>query len=207
MMNRDFASSTIVGLLLSIASAGCSSGSSTSTPTNVGDAANGAEASSDGDTSTGPCAGKTCSGAHMTCDPADGACKLDGTTTAVGAPCSTTGADPACGTEPRATCNDLTNDGFPGGYCSLEPCTETQLCPVGSSCAALGGESNACFENCSSNADCRSGYECVVVDPHFTSGASHKVCFLAEYPCSADADCPASKPKCQGADGGMGVCK
>lgn len=156
----------------------------------------------------GACAGITCSGARVVCDPADGKCKLDGSTTAVGAPCSTSGADPACGTDLHATCNDLTADGFPGGYCSVEPCSTSELCPIGSTCAALGGESPACFVDCVADGDCRPGYECLDVDPHYVSGASHKVCFLKDYPCATNADCPASNPTCSGADGGvMGTCK
>src|SRR5262249_23326338 len=88
---------------------------------------------------SGACA-TACSGAHVVCDPADGLCKPDGTTTAIGAPCLKSGADAVCGSDPNATCNNQVEDGFPGGYCSFEPCSTAKLCPLGSTCATLGGE-------------------------------------------------------------------
>src|ERR1700737_3842156 len=36
---------------------------------------------------------------NIVCDPADKKCKLDGTTTNIGAPCTISGQDPACGTD------------------------------------------------------------------------------------------------------------
>src|SRR5262249_24524557 len=114
-----------------------------------------------------------CTAAHTACDPVDNKCKLDGTTTNVGAQCRTSGADVLCGSDPNATCNDQTQDGFPGGYCSVEPCSTVAMCPIGSTCAHLGGESNACFKLCASDADCRSpDYGCFDIDPLYTSGAS-----------------------------------
>lgn len=152
----------------------------------------------------------TCSGAHVVCDPADNTCKLDGTTTNVGASCDTSGADPKCGTDPTATCNNATQDGYPGGYCSWEPCSTVKQCPLGSSCAHLAGESNACWKNCTSDGDCRSpDYGCFDIDPLYTAGASHKVCFLKMFACNTSADCPALQPTCSGADvdaGATGVC-
>ncbi len=155
----------------------------------------------------GSCA-PACTGANMICDPADNKCKLDGTTTAIGAPCDTSGADVKCGTAANATCNNSTQDGFPGGYCAYEPCSAVALCPLGSSCAHLGGETDACFKNCSSDADCRSpDYACAQIDPLFTSGGSHKVCYLKMFACNNAADCPAIKPACTGASGGNpGTC-
>lgn len=118
-----------------------------------------------GDNGTGLCKGVSCPNAHAKCDPLDGQCKLDGTTTAVGAPCTTTGADPVCGADPNAICNNLTQDGFPGGYCSFEPCSAMAPCPIGSSCARLGGEAVGCFKNCSADAECRGpDYKCIDVD-------------------------------------------
>lgn len=129
--------------------------------------------------------------------------------TNIGAPCDTSGADPKCGTDPKATCNDETQDGFPGGYCSYEPCSTTQMCPTGSSCAHLGGEPSACWKNCNTNSDCQNrpngmAYECLTVDPLFTSGTSHKVCYLKAFACSTAQDCPAVKPTCPT---DAGVCK
>ena len=146
-----------------------------------------------------------CAGAHVACDPADNKCKPDGTTTAIGAKCMTSGADPVCGSAMNATCNDETADGFPGGYCSFEPCTTTVFCPLGATCAHLGGESDACWKNCSSDADCRTpDYQCINVDPLVTSGASKKVCFLKDLACTKNLDCPTVKPTCTFPDAGGG---
>ncbi len=143
-----------------------------------------------------------CTGAHVTCDPADNKCKPDGTTSAVGSKCNVSGADPVCGSDKNATCNDETADGFPAGYCSFEPCTTVALCPVGATCAHLGGESDACWKNCTTASDCRADYECLNVDPLITSGASKKVCFLKDFACTKSSDCPTVKPKCTFADAG-----
>lgn len=191
--------------LLFAAAAALGCGTSTTNPAP-------ADSGSQADTSTADAPGcsPACTGANITCDPADDKCKRDGTTTNVGAPCGMSGADPVCGTDPNATCNDLTQDGFPGGYCSVEPCSATELCPVGASCAHLGGEANACWKNCSGPTDCRAGYECLSVDPLYTSGASHKVCFLKSFPCNTSADCPTSKSTCKGANpdaGTTGLCQ
>jgi hypothetical protein len=172
-------------------------GSKSTTSTTTPDSASGDDAGT-----TGNC-NPACTGKNIVCDPADGKCKLDGTTTNVGAACNMSGADPACGTFLNATCNDAVQDGFPGGYCSIEPCTTKELCPVGSICAHLGGESDACFKACSSDSDCRMpAYACTNVDPLVTSGAGHKVCFLKTFACNKNADCPAFKPTCAMVPGG-----
>jgi hypothetical protein len=125
----------------------------------------------------------------------------------LGDPCTTSGADPKCGTEAKATCNDLTNDGFPGGYCSWEPCSATELCPCGT-CAHLGGEANACWKACDTDSDCRApDYGCFNIDPLYTAGTSHKVCYLKTFACTQNADCPAIKPTCSSTDGGQGTCQ
>ena len=181
-----------------LAAAGCGQAS--------GGAAAGSTSSGGG---AGVCGGVPCTGAHMACDPADDKCKLDGSTTHVGGGCDTSGADAKCGTEDKATCNDATQDGFPGGYCSLEPCTTAALCPIGSTCAHLDGESPACFKNCDSDADCRApDYVCKDVGRLFTSGSSHKVCFFPSFTCAIDADCPDPAQKCVGATmKTLGACK
>ncbi len=151
----------------------------------------------DGATPPSKCEAVTCSGAHVMCDPADGKCKLDGTTTHVGAACAKRGADPKCGSESQMACYDDKTDEFPGGYCSMEPCSETVLCPVGSSCARLSGEPAACFQNCTTDAACRSPeYKCQDIKGLNTSGASSKVCYRVTLYCKSNADCPESRPKC-----------
>ena len=152
----------------------------------------------------GPCSAANCSMAGFACDPADGKCKPDGKGSAVGAACTTTGpGDPACGSAVKnalgqqTTCNDLLNDGFPGGYCSFEPCTTTELCPIGASCGKMGGETESFYKNCKTDADCRTpDYKCQPMDQLFVSGASKTVCHIAALPCVNPADCPSSLPKC-----------
>ncbi len=183
--------------------------SGTGQDSSLADANNQNEAGGDG--AVGNC-NPTCA-AGMVCDPLDTKCKPDGSKTHIGDPCNTSGADPLCGTDPKATCNDETQDGFPKGYCSWEPCSATVLCPLGASCAHLGGEPSACWKNCTTGADCRNNdpkYECLSVDPLFTSGGSHKVCYLKDFPCVTSADCPTAKPTCTGANadaGTPGLCK
>jgi hypothetical protein len=136
-------------------------------------------------------------------------CKLDGTTAHVGEACTVKNpVDPACGTDVNVSCNTEADDGFPGGYCSLEPCTDV-LCPVGSSCALLGpaAQDPACWRNCTTNTDCRTNYVCADVDTRYRSGASHKICYLATFGCLTNDDCPSVKPTCVIPDGGVqGTC-
>ena len=186
-----------------LACSGSSSSGTTPPPTDgatesATDSSGTETAADDGTDSSGPCAGKTCTDPGFACDPEDGNCKPDGKTTHVGDPCDTSGpADPKCGTYSKATCNDLTSDGFPGGYCSVEPCTTKDLCPIGASCGTMGGESAACYKNCKTDADCRApDYKCQPMDQLWISGASKKVCHLAKLPCTTASTCPTSLPKC-----------
>jgi hypothetical protein len=149
--------------------------------------------------------------AHFTIDPKDNQCKLDGTTTNVGAPCK--GTTPAtCGTDQNASCLDEVIDDFPGGYCNVDPCSTTvgHLCPIGSSCVELDGENGQCFKDCATDDDCRKaeGYFCLDMTPDdrtgglWLSGASHKVCSRAQVTCpSGPRDCPAALPRCVFPDG------
>ncbi len=108
----------------------CACGSNSTKSQSSVDAGGTEDAAVDGDSSDGGggSCGQPCK-AGEACDPEDRKCKPDGSTTHVGATCARTGPDVACGTLATATCNDLTNDGFPGGYCSVEPCTTVELCP------------------------------------------------------------------------------
>ena len=181
---------------------GCSSSTNTATRPDSGGPVVEAGSETGASAPVGNCS-PACTGAHVACDPADNKCKPDGTTTAVGAKCNTSGADPVCGSAANATCNDETADGFPGGYCSFEPCTTTVFCPLGATCAHLGAESDACWKNCETAADCRSpDYQCIDVSPLITSGPSKKVCFLKDLACTKSSDCPTVKPKCVFADAG-----
>src|SRR5205807_2631497 len=141
-----------------------------------------------------------CQGAAFACDPLDGVCKPDGTTTRIGETCKTAGTGRECGAMIGAWCDNEADDGFPGGYCSYEPCSAMRPCPVGSSCAGLGGLPPACWKSCATGADCRvPDYQCVDVQALWVTGPSHKVCYLPFFPCFHDADCPPSAPGCHGA--------
>lgn len=162
-------------------------------------------------------------GPHFVLDPKDGKCKVDGTTTNVGAACM--GSMPAvCGTNQNASCLDSVIDDYPGGYCNVDPCSalDGHLCPIGASCAQLNGENGQCFKDCSSDSDCRmsEGYFCLDMtnDDHpgglpptapttsalWVSGASHKVCVRPQLTCPGSGrDCPSAIPRCVLPDGTM----
>lgn len=69
-------------------------------------------------------------------------------------------ADAECGD--KAFC--INQDYTPGGYCSqaCKPDKE-DTCPSGSTCVSQGAASDtsACFILCSTNDDCRKGYQCI----------------------------------------------
>jgi len=138
--------------------------------------------------------------ASSQCDPGEvcdlmnggGKCAPDPANAAIGTRCTTT-ID--CGTDPRAACQTEPGDGYPGGYCFMEPCDDVQTCPPGATCVALGGESPGCFKSCTTDAEC-------VRQP--ASGTEHYVCQLfstappggfgptnmaCSFPCARDADC------------------
>ncbi|MBI2394882.1 MAG: hypothetical protein HYV09_35260 [Deltaproteobacteria bacterium] len=136
---------------------------------------------------TGPvdkCATVKCA-APTVCDPLDGVCKAK--FTKLGAPCGGD-AGATCTGATGATC--LEGD-FVDGYCTVTPCGEGSPCPLGSSCAKLGGKA-ACFVHCKIDADCRGGgdYKCQDVGSLFVSGGSRRVCYLPSFPCTSGADCP-----------------
>ncbi len=89
----------------------------------------------------------------------DGVCVADG----IGAPCGH-----------PTDCHDglVCRQSLPGGYCTM--CCEEDSCPSGTTCATWGGASY-CFDDCTDDDDCRSGYVC-----------NAGVCNL---PCSDDAEC------------------
>jgi len=149
-----------------------------------------------GEAATPDC-GAPCTGANMICDPDDGKCKLDGTTSSVGAPCRDN-ADPRCGTAPNHACKDPGNDGFPAGYCTVTSCNSVALCPKGSTCADLTGESAAaCYKICSTNADCRApDYACYELGALYVSGAGTKICHPTRFQCYSAVDCPVALPAC-----------
>ena len=95
-----------------------------------------------------------------------------------------------CGTDPREACATEAGDNYPGGYCTMEPCNDVDVCPPGGTCVALGGEIPACFHACATDADCRGAdhYVCqlFVTTPPRGFGPSDHACAFA---CTRDADC------------------
>lgn len=120
-------------------------------------------------------------------DQAGGRCAPDPATTRVGAPCTTT-VD--CGTYERDACNNEVGDGFPGGYCSMEPCDDVQICSPGATCVAMPFETPACMQSCTNDSDCRTaeGYVCQLfpTTPPAGFGPSDHACAFA---CTSDDEC------------------
>ncbi|MSP61145.1 MAG: hypothetical protein EXR72_12535 [Myxococcales bacterium] len=134
-------------------------------------------------------------GKAWVCDVRDGACKLDGTTTGVGAGCSIA-LEPSCGRAFGAYCHEEANFGFPGGYCSYVPCSQKRPCPIDSTCATLGELPPTCYRACAADDDCRPGYSCMPTDTLWVVGPVRTVCYLPFYPCKKNAHCPSTKPRC-----------
>ena len=122
------------------------------------------------------------------CDLANagGKCAPD-SSNKIGTPCTTT-VD--CGSDSRAACNNASGDGFPGGYCFMEPCDDVQVCPAGATCVAPGSEVPGCFKTCAKDEDCRvaEGYVCqlFVTQAPIGFGPSDRAC---GFPCKRDVDC------------------
>jgi hypothetical protein len=132
--------------------------------------------------------------AGQVCDLANGGgkCAPDPANAAIGTRCTTT-ID--CGTDPRSACQTDAGDGYPGGYCFMEPCDDVQTCPPGATCVALGGESPGCFKACTTDAECQrtppsstENYVCQLFSttPPIGFGPTNMACSFA---CTRDADC------------------
>jgi hypothetical protein len=139
-------------------------------------------------------------GTAEVCDTANngGSCAPDPTTTNVGEPCATT-ID--CGSDPRDACNNEAGDGYPGGYCTMEPCNDVQICSPGATCVSQPFETPACLKSCGADADCRQkeGYICQLFPstPPSGFGPTDHAC---AFPCAKDEDCT-SPLKCEVASG------
>ena len=129
-----------------------------------------------------------CDGGFV-CDTANagGRCAPSATTAKVGIACTST-VD--CGTDPRSACNNQAGDGFPGGYCTMEPCNDVQVCSPGATCVALAHETPACFRSCTADTDCRTaeGYVCQLFSttPPTGFGPSSMAC---AFKCTTSSDC------------------
>ncbi len=125
----------------------------------------------------------------LVCDAANagGRCAPAPAVTHIGAPCTTT---TDCGTYERGACNNEVGDGFPGGYCVLEPCDDVQVCPPGATCVSFPFETPGCFASCQDDADCRAdaGYVCQLfpTTPPSGFGPSDHAC---AFPCTTDEHC------------------
>jgi hypothetical protein len=130
-------------------------------------------------------AGGKCEG-DLACDPASNKC-APSAANKIGTACTST-VD--CGSDSRSACQNEAGDGYPGGYCGMEPCNDLDVCPPGATCVAIGGESPACFKACSTDADCRTaeGYVCQLFStaPPVGYGPSDKAC---AFPCKRNEDC------------------
>lgn len=102
---------------------------------------------------------------------------------------------PDCGSSQDAAC--LLPPGWPGGYCSIICNSQTgnTSCPSGSHCTDFDGTNSLCMLNCTSDAQCESGYVCEQWD-----GVGGRECVPPEPPpgsgqigdgCSVDNDCSA----------------
>jgi hypothetical protein len=95
-----------------------------------------------------------------------------------------------CGSDSRSACNTAAGDGYPGGYCFMEPCNDVEVCPPGATCVAIGGESPGCYKSCAHDGDCRvsEGYVCqlfLTTQPKGFGPTDHACAFT----CTRDADC------------------
>ncbi len=123
------------------------------------------------------------------CDLANagGRCAPDPATTRVGESCATT-ID--CGGDSRGACNNEAGDGYPGGYCGMEPCNDVQVCSPGATCVSQPFETPACYKSCETDDDCRKkeGYVCQLFPstPPSGFGPTDHAC---AFPCAKDADC------------------
>jgi hypothetical protein len=123
---------------------------------------------------------------------AGGKCAPDPANASIGTRCTTT---TDCGTDSRSACQTEAGDGYPGGYCFMEPCDDIQTCPPGATCVALGNETPGCFKACTADSDCvrspvsvTEHYVCQLFSttPPVGFGPTAMGCSFA---CTRDADC------------------
>ena len=150
-----------------------------------------------------PCAADDQCDSGQRCDLANagGRCAPDPALTHVGAPCTTT-VD--CGSDSRSACNNQVGDGYPGGYCTMEPCDDVQVCSPGATCVAVPFETPACFKSCAIDSDCRAadGYVCQLFPtrPPIGFGPSDHACGFAcqkDEDCTSPLACDVASGKCQ----------
>ncbi len=139
------------------------------------------------------------------CDPANGKCAPDSTTAKIGTPCTTT-VD--CGTDPRSACLTAAGDGWPGGYCGMEPCNDVEVCPVGATCVSEPHETPGCHKSCKQDSDCRGadGYVCqlYLTNPPGGFGPETQGC---GFKCKDDSTCNKDMAKTLHCDVTSGHCK
>ncbi len=144
-----------------------------------------------------------CNDPTLVCDTANagGRCAPDPATTNVGAQCATT-VD--CGNYERDACNNEIGDGYPGGYCTMEPCNDIQVCSPGATCVAMPFETPACMASCTTDTDCRAseGYVCQLfpTTPPAGYGPSDHACAFAcasDDQCTSPLTCDVASGKCK----------
>jgi hypothetical protein len=121
-----------------------------------------------------------CATSGYVCNPGLGTCDVPFDAALLGETCNrrTGGCE-------GGSCLSESSSGFPGAYCSYAGCTLGGTdCPGDGVCVAGAGDTNFCFDGCTADADCRTGYACRPSD--YTVTGSPLVCSPA---CTATSQC------------------
>ena len=95
---------------------------------------------------------------------------------------------PECGSSPNAAC--ILPPAWPDGYCSIICSNDT--CPAGSHCASLDDTDQLCMLDCTSDANCRPGYQCRDFDGRGTKECAPPPAATVDAgdACTSDGQCP-----------------
>lgn len=126
-----------------------------------------------------------CTVAGYVCNVGTGTCDEPFDATRLGQTCSNFGGTPCTG----GVCLSERRNGYPGAYCTYPGCaTPGTACDatIGGVCVAdpVGTGTNYCFDDCTTDADCRPGYACRPSDP--ADASSPGACFAA---CTDTSQC------------------
>ena len=119
------------------------------------------------------------------CNVGTGTCAEPFDPTRLGQTCSNFGGPPCTG----GTCISERRSGYPGAYCVYPGCPTPGLAcdaATGGVCVGdpLGTGTNYCFDDCTTDTDCRAGYACRPSNP--ADSTSPGACFAA---CTDTAQC------------------